>query len=287
MQNSTPSLVAIVWRITKEANIWSCPIREITSITKPERASNTIHKDVTSVTIGLDGNARTIPFGCRNTSPRSNACTQPASICLRSTILENRSKRNTLTNAAMHAPRNQAVKTYIKNENEFLWFAECASWVFHSDTKMCQLKNRYIDDESKKIECKNCKAYDKSGKAYVYQSTSAMTYTTTWSSDKSSWKSESFGSGSSWTLVSSSSAHTCTFRVGYDQPKEYNIGEASIFDSAYECCIMCTENESEDCYLAMSLKWIAFERLSFVGMERSNARMLPQEQIRPRKSNAL
>jgi len=121
---------------------------------------------------------------------------------------------------------------------------ECKSWVYKSKTHECFLKNAFGWGESK-VDCEDCVAYDASSLHYVYQKSATIVrkYIFTFTTDVTTWKQSSFGSGGGWSTTTATTTNVCTFAVGFDQPADFNLGEPLVLDAAYKCCNSCNEND--------------------------------------------
>ena len=83
-----------------------------------------------------------------------------------------------------------------------------------------------------------------------------------------------------------SGGEVCTFTVGHDQPKEYDLLDKPLhLESSYECCQACSENDSKFAYLALSTpNCIQCRRsVQIMGVEGQVARLFLEEGIRCRQ----
>ena len=97
------------------------------------------------------------------------------------------------------------------------------------------------------------------------------------------WSESIFGG----TWESTSGGEVCTFIVGYDQPKKYDILEQPLqVESAYECCQACSENDSKsaiDASITPSKCFQCHGSVQVVGMEGRLARVFLEKGIRGRR----
>ena len=147
----------------------------------------------------------------------------------------------------------------------------CKSWVWHSKSKECYLKQNFDHRRSKEKKCDDCVAFSATGELYVYDASGSgsgggasgggqsesshggggyrsyhkTTTTTTETTYTVEWEKGFFGHGVGFREATTADAsNKCVFATGFDQPSEFNlIPQPLTLDTALMCCSSCNQND--------------------------------------------